>query len=112
MRGVVAPLDLREGAELMAIDASITSLTELVPAVEIMTFLAIDLLWIGNIRLLYGLARRKTRRETDDGRLNWHLCGHKVFRCDLQARLRQWGGGHCEARRIDRHLWRRSVCWG
>ena len=73
MRGVVAPLDLREGAELMAINASIASFTELVSAVEIMTFLAIDLLRVWSIRLLYRLARRKTRRETDDGHRGFHL---------------------------------------
>ena len=74
VRGVVAPVDLRKGAELMAINASITSVTVFANVVKTMTFLAIDLLWISSIRLLYGLARRKSRRrETNFGHLNLHL---------------------------------------
>ena len=89
MCGVVAPVDLRKGALLVAIRASFASFTESLSKEEITTFLAfILLLTLTDKLLLCGQELGENRRETDDWHLNRRLCGHKVSRCDLQARRR------------------------
>ena len=105
MCGVVAPVDLRKGALLVAIRASFASFTESLAKEEITTFLAFILLLTLTDKLL--LCRQElgeNRRETDDWHLNRRLCGHKVSRCDLQARRRLWGEERGGARSLNRQL--------
>lgn len=110
VRGVVAPVDLRKGAQLVAIRASIASFTESLSKEEITAFLGLVLLLtLTDKLLLCGHELGENRRETDVWHLNRRLCGHKVSRCDLKTQLRLWGGERGGARSLNHQLKNSSV---